>query len=86
MDTSSIWKNLMAHIKEHNINSEYICDYCVQKFHKGIAYCVLNNLFVHDVPDVIASHSKKFLYKELKHFKLLLKWVQLLTKNCLKDK
>jgi len=22
----------MAHIKEHNINSEYICNYCERKF------------------------------------------------------
>jgi len=41
----------MTHIKEHNINSEYICDYCERKFRTGIlpAYCILNNLFVHDV-------------------------------------
>jgi len=23
-----IWRDLMAHIKEQNINSQYICDYC----------------------------------------------------------
>jgi len=77
MDTFSIWKNLMAHIKEHNINSEYICDYCEQTFRNGIlpTYCILNNLFVHDVPDVIASLNmfEKILIQRAKAFKLLLK-------------
>jgi len=46
----------MAHIKKQNINSQYICDYCERKFRNGLmsAYCVLNNLIVHDVPDIIA--------------------------------
>jgi len=42
METSSIWRDLMAYIKEHNVNSEYICDYCERKFRNRIlsAYCV----------------------------------------------
>jgi len=36
MDISSIWRDLMAHIKEHNVNSEYICEYCERKFRNGI--------------------------------------------------
>jgi len=93
MDTSSIWRDLMAHIKEHNVNSEYICDYCERKFHNGIlpAYCVLNNLFVHDVPDIIASLNtfEKILVQRAKAFQTVVKMGTvklLLTKNCLKDK
>jgi len=57
MDKSLFWKYLMAYVKEHNINAEYICDYCKRKFRNEDlpAYCILNNLLAHDVPDVIAS-------------------------------
>jgi len=41
MARSSFWKDLMAYIKEHNINAEYIRDYCKRKFRNGDlpAYC-----------------------------------------------
>jgi len=85
MDTSSIWRDLMAHIKEHNVNSEYICDYCERKFHNGIlpAYCVLNNLFVHDVPDIIASPNtfEKILIQRAKAFQTVVKVETVINKK-----
>jgi len=85
MNTNSIWKDLMSHIKEHNINAEYICDYCERKFRKGIlpAYCVLNNLFVHDVPDVIASLNtfEKILIQRAKAFQTVVKMGTVINKK-----
>jgi len=85
MDTSSIWRDLMTHIKEHNVNSEYICDYCERKFRNGIlpAYCVLNNLFVHDVPDIIASLNtfEKILVQRAKAFQTVVKMGTVINKK-----
>jgi len=52
------------------------------------AYCILNNLIVYDILDVMASLNtfEKIFIQKLRHFKLLLKWELLLTKNCLKGK
>lgn len=85
MDSSPIWRDLMAHIKEHNINSEYICDYCERKFRDGIlpAYCVLNNLFVHDVPDLITSLNtfEKILIQRAKAFQTVVKMGTVINKK-----
>jgi len=85
MDTSSICRDLMALIKEHNVNSEYICDYCERKFRNGIlpAYCVLNNLFVHDVPDIIASLNtfEKILVQKAKAFQTVIKMGTIINKK-----
>jgi len=79
----------MAHIEQKN-DAQYICIYCAGKFRKGLmpAYCILNNLFTHDVPEVILSLNtfEKILIQELKHFKLSLKWELLLIKSYLKGK
>jgi len=76
MDKSPFWKDLMAYVKEHNINAKYICDYCKRKFHNGDlpTYCILNNLFTHDVSDVITSLKtfKKFTQR-VKAFQTVLK-------------
>jgi len=32
MVKSPFWKDLMVYIKEHNINAEYISNYCKRKF------------------------------------------------------
>jgi len=47
-----IWRDLMAYVEQRKINPQYICHYCEGKFRNGFmpAYCVLNNLFVNDVP------------------------------------
>jgi len=78
----------MTHIKR-SINSQYICDYCERKFRNGLmpAYCILNNLIVHNVPDIVASLNifEKILIQRAKVSNLL-KWELLLTKSCLKDK
>jgi len=52
------------------------------------AYCILNNLIVHDVPDIIASLNtfEKILIQRAKAFQTVVKWELLLTKSCLKDK
>jgi len=90
MDRSPFLKDLRMYIEKHDIKLDYICDYCQQKFRAGDlpAYSILNNLFVHNVPDKIASlkQYEKNAYKELRHFKLLLKWKLLLIKNCPKGK
>jgi len=68
----SIWRDLMAYIKNQNINPQYICKYCKQKFHNELmpAYCILNNLFVHDVPEIISSFNpfEKILIQRAKAF------------------
>jgi len=80
----------MAHIKVHNVNSEYICDYCERKFRNGIlpTYCVLNNLLIHDVPNIIASLNtfEKILVQRVKAFQTVVKMGIVITKNYLKDK
>jgi len=47
----------MAYVQERKINAQYICTYCAGKFRKDImpAYCILNNLFTYDVPEIISS-------------------------------
>ena len=57
MDRSPFLKDLRMYIEKHDIKLDYICDYCQQKFRAGDlpAYSILNNLFVHNVPDKIAS-------------------------------
>ncbi|XP_036140365.1 uncharacterized protein LOC118644830 [Monomorium pharaonis] len=58
-----IWRDLMAHIKNQNINPHYICLYCQRKFRNGLmpAYCVLNNygLKMHQL--LVYLLKKKFL-------------------------
>jgi len=72
-----IWRDLMAHIKKQNINSQYICDYCEDKFRNRSmpTNCVLNNLIVHDVPDIIASLNtfEKVLIQRAKAFQTVVK-------------
>jgi len=68
MDGSPFLKDLVAYIEKHDIKPKYICDYYQQKFHAGDlpAYSVLNNLFVHNVSDEIASlkqHEKMLLQR-----------------------
>jgi len=62
----------MAYVKEHNINAECICDYSKRKFRIGDlpAYCILNNLFAYDVPNVTASLNtfEKILIQRVKAF------------------
>jgi len=76
---------------EHNVNSEYICDYCKQKFRNEIfpAYYVLNYFFTHDVPDIIASLNtfEKILVQRAKAFQTVVKMETVIyTKNYLKIK
>jgi len=80
-----IWRDLMAHIKKQNINSQYICDYCERKFRNGLmpAYCILNNLIVHDVPDIIASLNtfEKILIQRAKAFQTVVKMGTVINKK-----
>jgi len=85
MAKSPFWKDLMVYIKEHNINVEYICDYCKRKFRNGDlpAYCILNNLFAQNVPDVIASLNtfEKILIQRTKAFQTVLKMGTVINKK-----
>ncbi|KAL6433602.1 hypothetical protein ACFW04_006589 [Cataglyphis niger] len=71
------WRDLMAHIQQQKINAEYICNYCAEKFRKGFmpAYCILNNLFTDDVPEVISflNTFEKILIQRTKAFQTVLK-------------
>jgi len=51
-----IWRDLMVYVEQQNINPQYIC-HCKGKFCNSFmsAYCILNNLFVNDVSEVIVS-------------------------------
>jgi len=72
-----IWKDLMAYVERQNNNSLYICLYCDRKFRGGFmpAYCVLNNLFVNEVPEVILSLNEfeKILIQRAKAFQTVVK-------------
>ncbi|KAG5330256.1 PIF1 helicase, partial [Acromyrmex heyeri] len=70
---------------EKHIKPEYICDYCQRKFHAGDlpAYSVLNNLFVHNVPDEIASlkQYEKMLIQRAKAFQTIVKMGTVINKK-----
>ena len=72
-----IWKDLMAYVEQQNINPQYICHYCDKKFRSGLlpAYCILNNLFANDVPEVISSLNQfeKMLIQRAKAFQTVVK-------------
>jgi len=75
----------MTHIKKQNINSQYIRNYCERKFRNGLmpAYCVLNNLIVHDVSDIIASLNifEKILIQRAKAFQIVIKMETVINKK-----
>lgn len=58
----------MMYLKQREIDPQYICHYCKKKFRNGQmpAYCVMNNLFVGDTPEVISSlnaYGKMFIQR-----------------------
>jgi len=67
----------MAYVEKQKINPQYICHYCEGKFRNGFmpAYCILNNLFVNDVPEVISSLNtfEKMLIQRAKAFQTIVK-------------
>jgi len=72
-----ICRDLMAYVEQRKINPQYICHYCEEKFRNGFmpAYCVLNNLFVNDVSEVISSLNtiEKILIQRVKAFQTVVK-------------
>jgi len=82
---TQIWRDLMAYGQERKINVQHICTYCVGKFRKGImiAYCILNNLFTYDVPEVISSLNtfEKILIQRTKALQTVLKMGTVMNKK-----
>ncbi|KAL6416969.1 hypothetical protein ACFW04_014763 [Cataglyphis niger] len=82
-----IWKDLMAHIQQQKINAEYICNYCAGKFRKGLmpAYCIINNLFTDDVPEVISflNTFEKILIQTVTSFQTIFKMGTIKHNNAL---
>ena len=80
-----IWRDLMAHIKKLNIDLQYICLYCQRKFRNGLmpAYCILNNLFIQNVPEVISSLNsfEKMLIQRAKAFQTVVKMGTVMNKR-----
>ncbi|XP_018361467.1 PREDICTED: uncharacterized protein LOC108760158 [Trachymyrmex cornetzi] len=85
MAESPFIKDLMAYIEKHDIQPEYICDYCQRKFRDGVlpGYSVLNNLFAHNVPDEIASlkQYEKMLIQRAKAFQTIVKMGTVINKK-----
>ena len=81
----SIWKDLMAYLKQENIDRQYICNYCKQKFRQCVlpAYCILNNLHVNNVPEVISSLNtfEKILIQRAKAFQTVVKMGTVINKK-----
>ncbi|XP_077272806.1 uncharacterized protein LOC143903224 [Temnothorax americanus] len=80
-----IWRDLMAHLKKHNIIPQYICRYCAGKFHNGLmpAYCVLNDRFVRDTPEEISSLNtfEKIFIQRAKAFQTVVKMGTVINKK-----
>jgi len=79
-----IWKNLMAYVEQQKINPQYMCHYCYRKFRSGLmlAYCILNNLSVNDVPEVISLHEfEKLLIQRAKAFQTIVKMGTVINKK-----
>ena len=72
-----VWKDLIEYVKKQEIAEQYICNYCKEKFRKGLmpAYCILNNLFASNVPEVISSLNafEKILIQRAKAFQTVVK-------------
>lgn len=80
-----IWRDLMAHTKKQNIDPQYICNYCERKFRNALmpAYCILNNLFAQDVPEVISflNSFEKILIQRAKAFQTVVKMGTVMNKK-----
>ncbi|KAL6421584.1 hypothetical protein ACFW04_014313 [Cataglyphis niger] len=72
-----IWRDLMAYVQQQKINAKYICNHYAGKFRNNLmpAYCILNNLFTDDVPEVISSLNtfEKILIQRAKAFQTVFK-------------
>jgi len=80
-----VWKDLMAYVRKQEINPQYICIYCKQKLCRDLmpAYCILNNLFTNNVPEVISSLNtfEKILIQRAKAFQTVVKMTTVMNKK-----
>jgi hypothetical protein len=79
-----VWKDLMAYVKKQQINPQYICIYCKQKFLQGLMppYCILN-LFTNNVPEEVSilNTFEKILIQRAKAFQTVIKMGSVMNKK-----
>ena len=75
----------LPHVKQQKIDPQYICKYCDKKICIGSlpAYCILNNLTVNDVPEVISclNEFEKLLLQRAKAFQTVVKMGTVVNKK-----